>query len=847
METVPHPTAFVTAPHAARLLAAGGGSQHQSTRPCGHGGSAPKSTKGAGGYPLACLLGGGASAALASKNRRKSGRAGHARKAGRSVARQAAAAEVKNLWARQAAYGSWTSPITPESITTTGVGLSSLKCGPDGDLFWLEARPEEAGRQVVCKLATAADKGREASNPISPRGGVDVSPKKENVRTRVHEYGGASYLLGPDGDGIIFSSFKDQRLYWKKKNGTIVNLTPKPFFAEDAQFRFADAVLDKSRNRLICIREDHTNPAPSEVKNTLCAVPLDGSGIIEVLAEGYDFYVSPRLSPDDSKLAWICWDHPNMPWDTTELWYADVNPQNGKLQGLTQVTPKAQSSMMQPAWSPDGVLHFMSDSSGYWNFYSCSADGKKVQNLFPRQADLNGGLPPAGWRLGMQNFDFLPDGRIVTTYQPESAADGMAVVILDPSEPSKDNIVSKVVGAIGGEGTGVASTEFKDGLPKSISEFCFSKDGKTMYLLGGGPSTPSGIYKWTVPEAGKSSSEQPELLVSSVLKEKQIEPAYVSAAVRMKFPTTNGKTAFANYYAPLNPDFVAPEGTKPPLIVKAHGGPTACASTVVNPGIQFWTSRGFAVLDVDYRGSTGLGRKYRNRLKGQWGVVDVDDVCAGAKYLVKEGLVDPEMLAIDGVSAGGFTTLAALTFKDVFTAGCSLYGIGDLETLAGDTHKFESRYLDGLIGPWPEAKDTYKARSPVNHVDQLSCPILLLQGAEDKVVPPNQAEAMFKAVKARGLPCALKMYPQEQHGFRRSENIQDALKSELSFYGSVFGFTPSAEARTDLEIANIEAVVVRKPTVQQQAAPARDRVASKKVEKPDEGKSRKMQKFLLRH
>jgi len=596
-------------------------------------------------------------------------------------------------------------------------------------------------------------------------------------------------VLGPDGDGIIYSNFADQRLYWAHSNGDVVNLTPPEAFEEDARFRFADGVLDAARRRLICVREDHGESGPANVVNTICAVSLDGSGSMEVLLSGCDFYSAPRLSPDGRKLAYVCWNHPNMPWDATELRVATLDGETGAVSGTGTVCGGAgrEISVLQPSWSVEGALHFIADLTGWWNLYRCDDEGAPPVNLCPRSAEFSG--PAPGWSLGAQSYCLLPDGRVAACCEDREA--GASRLLL-----------------LGGDGP---MREFgQECLPRSVTSPCPSPDGKTLYFLGGDPDKPGGIYAWSVPpetgHAGAATAAPADVIACSMSSEMSIDPAFVSRPQPLRFPTAGGECAYGYYYPPVNPLFQPPTGAKPPLLVKAHGGPTACARVSFSPSIQFWTSRGFAVLDVDYRGSTGYGRAYRDRLKGNWGVVDVEDVCAGAEFLVAEGLVDPAQLAIDGGSAGGFTTLGALAFRDVFTAGCSLYGVADLAALAGDTHKFESRYLDGLVGRYPEDAEVFDARAPIKHAEQLSCPILLLQGAEDRIVPPSQAETMYAALEARGIPCALKVYPGEQHGFRRSENVEDALNSELVFLTRVFGIEAAGAAELPpLRIANLDA------------------------------------------
>ncbi|CAJ1461033.1 unnamed protein product [Effrenium voratum] len=667
-------------------------------------------------------------------------------------------------------YGEWVSPITAKFITAGAVRLGAASCA-DGRVRWLEGRPQEGGRQVVCTLEQCG----------KTRMKVDETPEDVNARTRVHEYGGVPYWPAPEG-GLFYTNFSDQRLYWQKPGSDPICLTPKSAYEEDLRYRFADCVLDLPRNRLICVREDHTDPKPSDVKNTVCSVSLDGSGSMTVLAEGFDFFAAPRLSPDGTQLAYLCWNHPNMPWDSTELRVAKLDDSGGA--GVQTVCGDAKAkdadaiSVLQPAWSPAGLLHFISDTTGWWNLYTW--DGKQVKSLCPKEAEFAGAAP--GWQLGQQNYCFLPDGTCLACYADKARGASRLIRLADGQEFGQE-----------------------EGLPRHFGGMCPAPDGRSLYFLGGEPATAPGLYSWAMPEKGEAGKEA-EMLVSSMTGV-QVDTGYISQPELIEFPTGKGdETAFGFYYPPTNRDFQAGEDSRPPpLLVKAHGGPTAQTSISFNPALQFWTSRGFAVLDVDYRGSTGYGRAYRQKLKGNWGLVDIEDVCAGAEYLVQKGLADSKRLAIDGGSAGGYTTLGALAFRDVFTAGCSLYGVADLATLAGDTHKFESRYLDGLVGPYPEAKDIYAERAPINHTDRLSCPILLLQGDEDKIVPPNQAELMYEALKSRGLPCALKIYKGEQHGFRRSENIEDALNSELTFYGEVFGFKPSAgkgQELPKLDIAN---------------------------------------------
>eukprot|EP00435_Cladocopium_sp_Y103_P024166 s2336_g5.t3 len=629
------------------------------------------------------------------------------------------------------AYGEWESPITASFITAGAIKLGAVSCDAAGVVRWMEGRPQEAGRQVVCSFGEGSNK-------------VDLTPKDVNARTRVHEYGGVPYWIGADG-ALFYTNFADQRLYLIKSEGEEpICLTPFSAYEEDRRYRFADCVLDMPRNRIICVREDHTDPKPSDVKNSICALSLDGSGSMEVLVEGHDFYAAPKLSPDGTQLAFLSWCHPSMPWDSTQLTLAQLGT-DGKVDSKETICGDVAAqgddavSVLQPCWSPSGVLHFIADLSGWWNLYSW--DSGSIKNLYPKDAEFAGAAP--GWQLGQQNYCFLPDGRCLGCFA------------------DRDLGASRLVDLSTGREYGQ-----EEGLPRYFGGMSPSPDG-LLYFLGGGPAKAPGLYSWRL-----DKGEAATMLLSSMKEDMQVDDGYISKPELIEFPTANGETAYGFYYPPSNVDFSAPEGESPPLLVKAHGGPTAQTSIVFNPALQFWTSRGFAVLDVDYRGSTGYGRAYRMKLKGNWGIVDIEDVCAGAEYLVKKGLADPKRLAIDGGSAGGYTTLGALTFRDVFTAGCSLYGVADLATLAGDTHKFESRYLDGLVGAYPEQKAVYEERAPICHTEKLACPILLLQGDEDKIVPPNQAELMYDAVKARGLPCSLKIYEGEQHGFRRASAFQ---------------------------------------------------------------------------
>ncbi len=662
-------------------------------------------------------------------------------------------------------YGSWKSPITSDLIVSGTVGLGQIAIDGD-DIYWVEGRPSEAGRSVIMR--------RTPDGTIS-----DVTPPPFNVRTRVHEYGSGSFAVA---SGVVyFSHFADQRIYCQALDSHPEPLTPA------VNCRYADGIVDRERNRLICVREDHTGKGESV--NTIVSIDLADGEDIRILSEGNDFYASLRLSPDGSRLCWISWNHPNMPWDGTELWVASING-DGNLGEKELVSGGLEESIFQPEWSPDGVLYFVSDKSNWWNIYRTpltspglfhsqqktqmiggEGDGEMgrceevgIEPLYEMAAEF--GLPQ--WVFGMSTYAIVSESKIVCTYNQQGQ---WYLGSLD--------LVTKELTNVATPYTDISSVKVT---------------GEMAVFLGASPTESSAIV-----ELDLGTGQIDVLRRSSNLT---IDTGYLSMPQPIAFPTENGLTAFGFFYPPQNQDFTAPESEKPPLVVKSHGGPTAATSSSMSLKIQYWTSRGFAVLDVNYGGSTGYGREYRKRLQDSWGIVDVDDCANGAKYLADRGLVDRNRMAIAGGSAGGYTTLCALTFRDVFKAGASYYGVSDLEALATDTHKFESRYLDGLIGPYPERKDLYIARSPIHFTERLSCPVIFFQGLEDKVVPPNQAEMMVDALKAKGLPVAYVVYEGEQHGFRRAENIKRTLDGEFYFYSRVFKFE-LAELVEEVPIANL--------------------------------------------
>jgi dipeptidyl aminopeptidase/acylaminoacyl peptidase len=625
-----------------------------------------------------------------------------------------------------AEYGSWASPFTAESLVADAVTLSTVRLGPDGRVLWLEARPKE-GRSVL-----VGD-------------GADLSPAPLSVRTRVHEYGGGAYTVA--GNDVYASNFADNALYRLSPDAEPV------LFHQLEGARYADGGYDPARGRLILVREDHRGEG--EAVNTLVALDLT-SGAETVLVEGATFYAAPRVSPDGTRLAWLSWNHPRMPWDGTELWVADIDS-DGRPGPATLVAGGPTESIAQPEWAPDGSLVLVSDRTGWWNLYRQPADAlgnaDATVPLLPMEAEF---AEPA-WVFGRSCYAIAPDGRILASYTRNGDAH---LLLLDPATGAPRRVRT----------------------PFTEIEEVGAGDGFAVFV-GGSATEPNTLVRLDF-----------ATMQTTVLRRSAPSPtdlAYISVAQPIEFPTEHGLTAYAFFYPATNPDFVGPDGELPPLLVLSHGGPTAASTSTLRPLIQFWTSRGFGVVDVNYGGSTGYGREYRQRLTGTWGVVDVDDCVNAARYLVGEGLADPERLAIRGGSAGGYTTLCALAFHDYFKAGASYYGVGDAEALARDTHKFEARYLDSLIGPYPEAAALYRERSPIHHTERLSSALILFQGLDDKVVPPNQSETMYAAVKERGLPVAYLPFEGEGHGFRQAATIVRAAEAELAFYGAVFGFTPA--------------------------------------------------------
>jgi dipeptidyl aminopeptidase/acylaminoacyl peptidase len=645
--------------------------------------------------------------------------------------------------------GSWPTPITSELVVRTAARPGAVTVddghGEGGVVWWSESRPGEGGRTAVVR--------RSADGTTS-----DVLPPPWNARTRVHEYGGGAWTVS--AGTLWFTEFSDQRLYRLDAGAAEpVAVTPAPELP--AGVRWADLRADG--DGVLAVRETHTaSGAAAEVVNEIVRVAADGS--TDVLVSGPDFVSDPRRELDGPALAFLRWDHPDMPWDAAQLVVRAGDGTEHVIAG------GAGESVVQPVWGEDAALWWLSDRTDVWSLYRRRPHGD-VELVLDVGSDIAG----PQWVFGQSRYALLADGRVAVAYGRDGA-DRLAV--LSPGgRPRELDLPWTAFAALAADGDG---------------------PGAGIVCLAGGPDTEPVVVR--VPVDGGP----PEVLRPA--RDLGLDPAWFSRPEHVVFPTEDGGTgigeAHALVYPPTNPGARPADGERPPLLVVVHGGPTAAASPVLDLGVQYWTSRGFCVADVDYRGSTGYGRRYREALKGRWGVADLDDVVACARWLVAGERVDPARLAIRGGSAGGYTTLAALTLRPgVFTAGASHYGVADLAALAADTHKFESRYLDGLVAPWPEGAEVYAERSPINHVDALDTPLAVFQGEEDRVVPPAQAEAIVAALREKGVPHAYLLFPGEQHGFRRAENIRAALDGELSFYAQVWGFDlPADEGIAPIEV-----------------------------------------------
>lgn len=666
-------------------------------------------------------------------------------------------------------YGNWPSPITADMLTQQSAKISEPQAC-DGDLFWLESRPAEKGRNALVQLSSNGSR-------------KDVLAEPHSVRTRAHEYGGASYLVTPEHIFCVLDA--DQRIYViDRATHLLTALSSNGKLTPESNYRYADFCWDKVRQRLVCVREDHSvanHDATPKIDERSEVIAIDLNGDAHILVTGADFYSNPRLNGAGDKLSYLCWNHPQMPWDGTECYCADLNAA-GNVTSTTLIAGSKSESVFQPQWSPADELFFVSDRNNWWNIYrhtfnhtsgnhisgnhtsgnraeGASADGSDGIECI---CDIPAEFATPQWVFGMSTYGFLNAHEIFCCFSQNGQWN---LGLIDINHKALQKI----------------QNAFKD----IAGVHCHNQQA---YFLAASATQSSALYNFNNHRIEAVLLANASLLTSDDIAQPQA----------ISFATSDNEIAHGFYYPPRNKNapknknasknkkLIAPENALPPLIVMCHGGPTGATETSLNIKIQFWTSRGFAVLDVNYRGSTGYGRQYRDRLKNNWGVTDVIDVCSGANYLIERGFVDKNKVAIRGSSAGGYTVLAALTFSDTFKAGASLYGIGDLEALAKDTHKFEARYLDSLVGEYPAEQETYRARSPIHHIEQLNCPVIFLQGLKDKVVPPNQAEAMVAALTAKGIKNAYVTFADEGHGFRQAESIQKAIEAELGFYREVF-------------------------------------------------------------
>ncbi|CAH1792051.1 unnamed protein product [Owenia fusiformis] len=651
-------------------------------------------------------------------------------------------------------YGEWKSPISSKLVSESSVKFQEVHVdkGSEGYadiVYWSELRFDEGGRYVICsKKEDQADY-------------TSWTPEGFNARNRVHEYGGGAFFV--NNGTVYFSNFSDQRMYAQASPES----KPEAITPADCGWRFADGTFSTKLGRIFCVREDHgvvERKEAKEAQNTIVVInPTNQQQ--NILASGCDFYSTPRVSPDGSKIAWVQWNHPNMPWDSTEIWVADVDSSGDSLVpgSSKKIAGGNENSVMLPSWTSDNELLYVGDQSDWWNLYHVTKSGDHV-NL--REVEKECGMP--NWIFGWQTYDQDPSGN-------------GDIAVLYAGELGILNLRTREYRTV--------ETGFKS------HEFLAFQGNQKICGVGGSPTQFPCVI------SVNTNSGNTEVLRES--KKVAIDKEYFSIPTEIKWPTANDAISYGYFYPPKNKDFTGPEDSLPPLLVRVHGGPTSRCSSNLSLTYQYFTTRGFAVLDVNYRGSTGYGKQYRNALRMNWGITDVEDCCSGAQFLADQKKVDPARLCIDGGSAGGYTTLACLAFQDVFKAGASHYGVADCEALAADTHKFESRYLDNLIGPYPQAKATYQERSPIHHIKNFNCPLALFQGDEDKIVPPNQAEMMYNAIKEKGLPTVYVLFQGEQHGFRKAENVQKALDGEFNFYSQVFGFQ-AADTHYQLDVVNLK-------------------------------------------
>ena len=638
-------------------------------------------------------------------------------------------------------YGLWPSPIDGEQVARQATAYDAVHTSGEA-VYWLETRPSQDGRAVVVRWT-------------EDTGAADAVPAGFDVGSRVHEYGGGAYL--PAGRTLFACSRGDQRLYRIDGQRSPAPITPEP--PTPAGLRYADLRLVSSGTLLVCVRERHQGEG---VVNELVAVPAEASADPWVVASGHDFYAAPRPSPDGRRLAWLTWDRPCMPWDGADLWVADLGP-DGRLGAARHVAGGPQESVVQPEWDAEGVLHFVSDRSGWWNLYR-ERHGQ-VEPLLPMAAEF----ADAPWEFDYSSYAFVGDGRIACRYRQHGHD---RLTLLDPETGRLTDL-------------SIPCTSVKPYL-RAV--------GDRLAFIGASPTASSAVAILQVPTGHL------DVLAGA---EVSLDAAWVSVPKPIQFPSRDGQTAHALYYPPTNPEVTGPADARPPLLVQAHPGPTADAKARLDLRIQFFTSRGFAVVEVNYAGSTGYGRGYRERLTGLWGVLDVADCLDAARSLIQTGEVDGGRLVISGESAGGFTALCALASEDRLAVGASRFGIADLESFRQQAPRFQAHELDRLVGPYPEAATTYRARSPLHAVDRIARPVLLVHGLEDTVVPPSQAQVMAEALARRGIRHVLLAVPGEGHGFRRPDSIRRALEVELSFYVEALGLTPGMP---DVPLATDDAI-----------------------------------------
>ncbi len=677
-----------------------------------------------------------------------------------------------------ALYGNWQSTFSAEFVAGDCLTLAEPRLSAQS-IYYIERRPQDGGRCVIVKVVN--DKA------------TDILPAPFSARSRVHEYGGGCYCIAENQ--VFFINDSDQDIY------CLLNHQVKRITTATDQ-RFADFIYDKKHHRLITICETHKH---DQVTNAIASIDVD-TGRLFILEQGNDFYASPRLNAHGNQLCWQSWNHPNKPWDGNELWLADVNCA-GEIENKKRIAGADNVSVFQPQWSPNGILHFISDDNGWWHLYRYhDNDTEKIAGKITQltQGEKELGLPQ--WVFAQSSYAFVDDERIVCCYQSQGRA---TLALVSPTE----DVPEEVAGVVSDK-TSVTT------IVTPWQEFSSIKaENKQLCFIAASSAHFPQLVLATLAET--FDDHEPVFLSHSVIKSSSRlnEPWAVtkecySQSQSLSFINRHKQKVYANYYPPTNPDYQRYKNNNgdgngdrmaAPLIIICHGGPTGQAGTALDPKKQFWTSRGFALLDVNYSGSTGYGREYRERLNGKWGLLDVQDCCDAAIYAVAQGLANKDQLIIRGSSAGGYTVLCALTFENVFAAGASYYGIAELSSLANDTHKFESRYLDRLIAPYPEKKLLYQQRSPINSSEQLNCPVIFFQGMEDRVVPKEQAEKMFEVLDKKGLVVAVQYYEDEQHGFRKAESIKQSLENELSFYQLVFNLKAKDEIKFigDIKVTNV--------------------------------------------